>query len=126
MKKYMVIGVAVFVLLAAGFISVKYYSFVFAKTVRGEILRVERVSQADAIVAGGRPLPPEQLFSFAVSIKDTQGEIHTASSEDRQWAVAQQGQCVEARFFPYPPWDLEKANTYYGARLERLFECQKK
>jgi hypothetical protein len=108
------------------FICIRFYEYVFAKTISGEIVKVERVSQPEALIASGKTIPPEQLFSFAVAIRDPQGEIHTASSEDRQWSVAQPGQCAEARFFPYPPWDLEKARTYHGARLLRLFDCPQK
>jgi hypothetical protein len=68
-------------------------------------------------------VPANQIFSYAVAIRDSRGEIHTASTEDRQWAVAQKGQCVEAKYFPYPPWQLDKAGTYHSARLLRLYEC---
>ena len=109
----------------SGFLGVKYYSFLFSKTVKGEVLKVERVSTADAIITSSRNIPASQLFSYAISIRDDSGEIHTASSEDRQWAVVSSGQCVEAKFFPYPFWELDKGRTYFGARLERLFECKK-
>ncbi len=118
--------VTLFVVLAlGGFISIKYYSYVFAKRVRGQIMRVEKVAPEGAIITSGRDTQlPSQLFSFAVAIRDDKGEIHTASSEDRQWAVAEVGQCVEAKFFPFPFWQFDKANTYFGARLERLFDCK--
>jgi hypothetical protein len=101
----------------------RWYPFVFSKTVTGEIVGVERVSQPQAIVASGGAIPASQIFSFAIAVKTPQGEIFTASSEDRQWAVAQKGQCSEVKLFPYAPWDLEKAGTYYGARLLKLFDC---
>lgn len=126
MKKYLLLLFILVATLGAGFIAVRFYPYIFAKSVRGHILKVERVNQTEAIIANGNPIPSQQLFSFAVSILDSSGEIHTASSEDRQWAVAQAGQCVEAKFFPYPPWNLEKANTFHGARLERLYDCSKK
>ena len=107
----------------AAVFSIKNYSLVFAKTVRGAVVRVERVNTGDAIL-GSRNIPDYQLFSYAVAIRDEEGEIHTASSVDRQWAVVASGQCAQARFFPYPPWDFEKAGTYFGARLERLFDCK--
>ena len=126
MRKYLIILMLVAVLGLGGFICTKYYSYVFAKTVHGEILKVERVNQNETIVTGSQGVPASQIFSFGVSIRDSKGEIHTASSEDRQWSVAQPGQCVEARFLPYPPWDLDKAGTYYNARLVRLSDCPKK
>lgn len=110
------------VLLFAGLIAVviNNYSFIFSKDVAGEILEVERVSQPNFI---GGNVPSNQVFSFAVAIKTKSGEIFTASSEDRQWAVARKGMCIESKFYPYPPWQLDKANTYSNARLIRLVEC---
>lgn len=121
MKKWIIISVVALLLVGAGFVSVKWYSYVFAKSVDGEILKVERVTQPEAII--GSNVPSAQVFSFAIAIRDKKGEIHTASSEDRQWAVAEKGQCVEAKFYPYAPWQLDKAGTYFGARLMRLYAC---
>jgi hypothetical protein len=122
-KKFVAILIAVVVFGLGTFICVRFYEYIFSKTIHGQIVKVERVNQAETVIASGKPIPAEQLFSFAVAIKDTQGEIHTASSEDRQWAVAQPGQCAEAQYFPYPPWDLSKAGTFHNARLLRLHEC---
>lgn len=97
------------------------YSFVFSKKVKGEVVEVERVVEPTAIL--GRNIPAEQIFSFAVMIRAEDGTIFSASSEDRQWAVAKKGYCVEARFYPYPPWDFEKLDTYYNARLLRVYDC---
>lgn len=126
MRKWIALLIAVAVLGSAAFVCIRFYEFVFAKTITGEILKVERVNQNQSMITSGRAVPAEQLFSFGVAIRDIKSEIHTASSEDRQWSVAQPGQCVEARFFPYPPWDLEAAGTYHNARLIRLFDCPKK
>lgn len=126
MKKYLALLFVVIALGAAAYIGIAYYPYVFAKSVEGEIIKVERVSTPDAIIASGRQIPASQMFSFAVAIRGKDGEIHTASSEDRQWAVAQVGQCARARLFPYPPWQLDKGGTYYGARLEKLYDCPKK
>ena len=98
-----------------------YYRYIHAQSVSGEIIEVERVSNPSAIIGGS--VPTSQMFSFAVAIKDKSGEIYTASAEDRQWAIAKKGMCVEAVFYPYPFWDLEKSGTYHGARLKRLYEC---
>ena len=126
MKLKLFIFLLVLVLIGGGTICLKYYSFVFAKVIRGELMAVERVNQNQAIITNGNEIPANQIFSFAIAIRDEKGEIHTASSEDRQWAVAHAGQCAEVRIFPYPFWDFEKANTYYGARLEHLFDCKPK
>jgi len=98
-----------------------FYSYVFARTVVGEIVDVKHAG------ATGFAVNREIAFSMAVAVKDgTSGEIVTASTEDRQWAVAKAGMCAEAKFFPYPPWDLEKSGTYYNARLVKLSECPAK
>ena len=124
MKKLILSLVALTLAVALGFVGVRYYSYLFAKVVIGEVIRVEHVSQTEAVIAS-RSTPSYQLFSYAIAIRDHQGVIHTASSEDRQWAVVSPGQCARAKFFPYPPWRLDKGNTYFGARLEELRECSK-
>ncbi len=102
------------------------YSVIFSRTVVGEVTGVERIELPVALMAQSGADVAGKMFSFAIGIKDAQtGEIYTASSEDRQWAVAQAGQCAEAVYLPYPPWDLTKKGTYFGARLIRLFECPK-
>lgn len=106
---------------------VLYYSFIFSRKVKGVVVDVQKVEMSNAIVSRiGRnesgDLP--YLHSFAIAVKEDSGEIVTASSEDRQWAVVKAGQCVEAKYFPYPPWNLEKSGTYYGARLTKLEDCK--
>ena len=123
MKAALITLIVVLLLVGTGAVTYKFYPYIFAKNVKGRILRVERVNRTEAIITSGRDVPPEQLFSFAVSIRDDKGEIHTASSEDRQWAVAQEGQCAEAKFLRYPFWDLASAGTFFGARLIRLSDC---
>lgn len=116
------------ILVGIGSIFVKYYSFIFSRRVVGTIEKIERVQLNVALMqTTGAPNEKlnSELYSFAVAIKQADGEIVTASAEDRQWAVAQQGQCAEAVYYPYPPWKFEKANTYFGARLEKLTECVK-
>lgn len=116
----------VFLLLisGSGYFLVANYSVVFSKRVRGEVVGLERVTQPIAVMSGSSQ--PEQMFSFAVSVKNESGEIFTSSSEDRQWAVVPKGACVDARFDPYPPWNLQKGGTFHNARLKKIFECEKK
>ena len=111
--------------IGAGWITVSYWGYLFSKTVVGEVVGIDRVTQATTVI-GADPgsIPAAQLFSFAVAIRDKQSEIHTASSEDRQWAIVQKAQCVEARFFPYPPWQFDRAGTYHWARLVKIFDCR--
>ena len=110
-------------LCSAIFVVVKYYSYVFSRKVVGEIVGIDRVIEPSTIIGATGKIPAAQIFSFAVAIKDASGDILTASSEDRQWAVVEKGKCAEAVFFPYAPWILDKAGTYFGARLYRLYEC---
>jgi hypothetical protein len=103
-----------------------YYSVIFSKTIIGEVTGVERVELNAALIARASGEINDKVFSFAIGIKDPKtGEIYTASSEDRQWAIVQKGQCAEAVFLPYPPWNLEKKDTFFGARLVKLYECPK-
>ncbi len=110
--------------LALIFITLKNWSFVFSKRVDGQVVSVERVTSVNTSV--NSTLTESALYSFAIAIreKNKEGfEIFTASSEDRQWAVVKAGQCVEARYFPYPPWDLDRSGTYFNARLLKLKDC---
>lgn len=117
-------GLILFLVLA-GLIVFNFYSFLFAKKVRGEIVNVQRVAPAEAIIGSGKNGIGDDFFSFAVAIRhEKDNEIYTASTEDRQWAIAQQGQCVEAKLFPYPPWNLSSGGTYHNARLLKLYDCK--
>ncbi len=123
-KKYLFYLVGLLLLVGIGYTAVRYYSYVFARDVKGQVIGIDRVTQPDTVI-GGRTLPAAQLYSFAIAIKNDKGEIITASSEDRQWAVVEKGQCVEAKYFPYPPWQFDKGGTYFGARLLKLYDCPK-
>lgn len=118
--------IALAVLFVAAFIFINFYSFLFSRKVIGVIENIERVQLSVSLMqtSSTDKINPG-LYSFAVAIKEKTGEIVTASAEDRQWAVARPGQCAEAVYYPYPPWKLEKANTYFGARLEKLSDCSK-
>lgn len=89
----------------------------------GEVVAVEKVnSSAITLVPNSGDNLNPQVFSFSVGIKsNTDGEIFMASSEDRQWAAVKPGNCVVAVYFPYPPWQVLKANTSHNARLLRNF-----
>lgn len=112
------------IVVMGGFIFITYYPFIFSRKVNGVIESIQRIDMNVALLQqSGQDFNP-QLFSFAVAIKDTKtGEIVTASAEDRQWAVASKGQCAQAVFYPYPPWNVMKSGTYYNARLDHLSDC---
>jgi hypothetical protein len=123
--KFLKFTLAFFVLILVIWGLVANYSVIFSKTVIGEITAVERVELPGMLMTRSDAVT-SKVFSFAIGIKDAKtGEIFTASSEDRQWAVAMPGQCAEAVFLPYPFWELTKKDTYFGARLVKLYECKK-
>ena len=121
-------------LIGTGFVLVNYYSYIFAKDISGVIENVEKPVNPVAVVGGGGSGDSTQMsaaekmyYSYAVAIRDLKtGEIYTASSEDRQWAVADKGKCVDAKFYPYAPWKFDKSGTYFGARLLRMYDCPQK
>jgi hypothetical protein len=122
LKSALLMLFAVIVFVGLAMVVFNNYGYIFSKRISGEIIGVEKLNQGTAIVGSGA-ISPEALFSFAVAIKAKSGEIFTSSSQDRQWAVATKGMCVEALFYPYPFWDMEKDGTYNNARLIKLFEC---
>ena len=121
MKKIIITLTILLFTFGAGYSVIRFYSYLFAVKVEGKIISVERVTEPTAILGS---VPSSQVFSFAVAIKNEEGEIFTASSEDRQWAVTKTDMCVVAKFFPYPPWEFDKGGTYFGARLIKIKECR--
>ncbi len=115
-------------LIFAGALFVQNYSIIFSRRVVGHIVEVKQIDTNIALMQVNSTVVdrvnPQLYSSYAVAIKEATGEIVTASAEDRQWAVAKPGNCAEAVYYPYPPWKFEKANTYFGARLEKLSDCQ--
>lgn len=122
MRKFVYILSFLVLLVFSGYAFFNYYSLLFAKDVEGTIENVERVTEVQTLVAPSQ-INPNQLYSFAIAIRKPNGEITTSSAVDRQWAVAQKGQCVIARLYPYPPWHLDKGGTFYNARLLKLSDC---
>jgi hypothetical protein len=125
MKKFAYMLVFVMILFGSSVGFVKYYSYIFAKEVKGVIINVEKPNSQMAFVGSNQDqkVTDRQLFSYAVAIQVADGEIITASTEDRQWAVAEKGKCVTAKYYPYPPWDFDKSGTYFGARLLQMHDC---
>ena len=128
LKKAFMSFLVVVIVLGLGYSVLANYSWLFRKKVIGVVDNVERVKIDVALIqqasgaAKTEGINPD-LFSFAVAIKDKTGEIFTASANDRQWAVVKPGQCVEADFYPYPPWEFEKSGTYFNARLLSSRDC---
>ncbi len=101
----------------------KNYDWIFSVTVQGEVLLVEKVNPQVAVLTPGEQIP-SRAFSFAIKVRELNtNEIYTASAEDRQLAVVEKGNCVELELFPYPPWQLRKAQTWSNARVQRIYNC---
>lgn len=126
MKSVLYGALAFIFFVLVSYLVVQNYSFIFSRKVTGLIISADRVPVNISLLQGSGDNMNPQMFSFAIAIRQDDGEIVTASAEDRQWAAAQRGLCAEAVYFPYPPWKLMKSGTYYGARLDRLFECPEK
>lgn len=127
MKKFLYISVSAVGVAVLAFVLVNWYPYIFSVKIDGEIYGVERVEAPLAVLTTQGANPAPQVFSYAVAVRDNKtGEIFTASSEDRRWAVVQKGQCAEVKFLPYPPWSLTRSGSYFGARLIRLYDCPKK
>lgn len=127
MKGFVRWTILLVLLVGGSYLVFNFYSFIFSRKVQGEVVSIERVQVNVSLIQqqGAQSHLNPELFSFAVAVKEASGEIVTASAEDRQWAVVQKGQCVVARFYPYPPWNLMKSGTYYNARLDHLSDCSK-
>lgn len=97
------------------------YSWLFSKTVRGQILDLERISTPSA-----PNVPGTETQSYAILLQDKDGFMYTFSAEDRQWQVAKKGYCVMATLYRYPPWNLEKSGTFYNAQLKQIYKCPNK
>lgn len=126
MKKTFVTLLIFTLVVATSYALVQFWPYIFAKDIEGQVVRVERLVDPLAVaVMNGKDGPSTKMFSFAVAVKDQKtGEIFTGSTEDRQWAAVEgEGFCGVARFFPYAPWQFDKAGTYYGVRLLKLWSC---
>lgn len=125
-KGFIFSAVALLGLVGTGYIFVEFYPFIFSRKVSGVLVSVERLQLNVSLMQTSEQTVNPQLYSFALAIREDSGEIVAASAEDRQWAAATKGNCVEAVFYPYPPWKVMKAGTYYNARLDRLSDCPDK
>ncbi len=106
---------------AGGYFFYNYYYWIFAKTVKGKILDVQRVTNPTAIINSN--VSEAQIHSYSVLIEGEDGKLYTASSEDRQWQVAGKGYCVTTKLYRYPPWNLNKGGTFFNARIEEMSRC---
>lgn len=65
----------------------------------------------------------QAIFSSAILLQKSNGDLISVTSEDRQWFVIKKDMCVRTKFFKYPFWNFDKSGTYYGARLLKVEPC---
>ena len=123
LKKMTIVMILIFLVFGTAYILIDQYSIIFSKTISGKLLKVSRFNNNIAIMGSAGAPASSQIFSSAIAIKADDGIIYTASSEDRQWEAVSEGNCVKARLQRYPPWNFEKAGTFFQARLLETKEC---
>jgi hypothetical protein len=96
------------------------YAWLFAKTIQGQIVEIEKTIRPDVVVHGDTQRNAE---NYAILIQDDKGKMFTATATDTQWGVAKKGYCVIATLQRYPPWDVENGGTFYNARLRQVYRC---
>ena len=92
------------------------YGLLFAKSIDGQIVALETIQNFE------RRHPDDS--GYAVGVQNAAGEIFAAKSLGEEWRIAHKGQCIRAKFFPYPPWDLQNRGTYWGVRVLNLKNCE--
>jgi hypothetical protein len=108
-------------LLVVGALVISNYEWVFSKRVIGQVVDVERVTDPTAVLSSR--VTEAQMYSYSILIQGDDGQLYASSSEDRQWQVIKKGYCVDALLFRYPPWVLDKAGTFFNARLKDVKIC---
>lgn len=122
LKKWFTVLCILIAVIVLGSGYVVFYSYIHKRTVVGTVNGVHQLFENVAYLAGSKN-PSPQIYSAAVAVRDSKtSEIVTGSTEDRQWGVVKEGQCVQAVFFPYPPWNLQKAGTFYNVRVEKVYD----
>lgn len=101
---------------------VNLYSWYYSKDISGKLDSV-----TSAMPPGGIVNTTSSVFQAGVVIKQSDGSYITFTTDDRQWAAfigdKVNGKCVTARVYPYAPWELSKAGTYYAGRLLNTSDC---
>lgn len=117
--------VGAFVIVMLGYILVRWYPYIFSQKVDGVLQQVKDTQLNVALMQSARSTEDmkRQLLSFSVSIRQDDGVIMTAETDNRQWAATRPGNCVTATFYPYPPWRFDKAGMFFNARLDKQYEC---
>jgi prepilin-type N-terminal cleavage/methylation domain-containing protein len=120
-----IVGILLIILASSIGGGVGLYGYFKSQDVNGRLESVASAMPAGSIVGPGATQP---VFQAAVVIKRDDASYITFSTDDRQWAPfigdKAQGKCVNARIYPYAPWALSKAGTYYGGRLLSVSDCK--
>jgi prepilin-type N-terminal cleavage/methylation domain-containing protein len=120
-----ILGILASVLLSGTGGGVGLYGYMKAKDVSGQLESVTSAMPDGAIVQSGAT----PVFQASVLLKQLDGSLLSFSTDDRQWASLigerAKGKCVDVRVFPYAPWELSKAGTFYGGRILSVKECGK-
>lgn len=116
------IGILTSIAFAFSFGGVSLYGYFNSKDVSGHLESVTSAMPAGSIVT-----TDEVVFQASVLVREGSGAYVSFSTDDRQWASfiadKSQGKCVDVRIFPYAPWNISKAGTYYGGRLLSVKDC---
>ena len=108
-KKRLILACAFGLLVGAGLVGYRYYSYIFARVLDGKVVAVSRVVS--------------EVEGYVVAIRVPGEGVVTARTDDPRWALVNVGQCAQAKFFPHPPWNLSDAGTYYRATLLLIRDC---
>ncbi|MBX3018743.1 MAG: hypothetical protein KF767_12695 [Bdellovibrionaceae bacterium] len=117
--------VGAIVIVIVGYGVVQWYPYIFSKKVDGVLQQVQNTQLNVALMQSAQNAGDmsRQLLSFSISVRQDDGEIITAETDNRQWAATRPGNCVTATFYPYPPWRFDKSGMFFNARLDKQYEC---
>jgi prepilin-type N-terminal cleavage/methylation domain-containing protein len=93
----------------------------FRKNCIGKVTNISNLSGQVTTIVGKNNVYPGAAFSFAIEMS-ANNEFVNFSSEDRQFATIEKGDSISVAFFKYPPWNMDKAGTYYGGRLLKKYK----
>lgn len=122
LKSLILVLIGALVILLASGLFIQHYSWIFAKNIRGEVIEIESSAIPSTPPANGSSETASTTV-FTVLIEASDGKMYTSTTTDEQWKVVRKGYCVQVLLYRYPPWDLERAGTFFNARLRQLYRC---
>lgn len=122
LKSLIVVLIGAFVILLASGLFIQHYSWLFAKRIRGQVIEIESSAvPSTQTTNGSSETAPTTVFTVLIEASD--GKMYTSTTTDEQWKVVRKGYCAQVLLYRYPPWDLERAGTFFNARLRQLYRC---